>query len=1177
MREDLSIPKVLRASPTGMEALDSARDKKHLIKQSQRLAEEANTSNATLKRFWRRLPIQSETFISICEVIDVDWKTVVELEQQLPDWGESVEVLKIVGRTQELSILTEWIAKRGCRLVTILGTGGIGKSTCARSIATHVTEMFKGRVIWRSLREARPPLDVIVELIQYCSKSQDDSLPISVESAVNTLLSYLSELPCLIILDNVESILKHTEHSQYQQEFEGYGVLFKTLAESTHQSCIILTSREEIQDLQHLTSSGQTVHSLHLRGLDLRGKEILIDGDILASDQEYSQLIEMYSGNPLFLKLLPSSIQAVGNVSQFLKYSAPVLIDIKWHLDDQLKSISEAELTVLYWLAINREAMSIEELESDISCFSTSGQIRDWVISLRRRSLIEVNEQTETKYSLQNVLMEHITQKLVQVFSEELMERDSEASKKIDIFNKIAIYKAQAKDYIRKIQVHFFVKPIADILLLKKAGNIQSLRDYLLSQVLYQHEDISQYRKGYQSGNIINLLVYLGTDLSNCNFSSLSIWQADFRGVSLINVNFSGSDLDKSVFAESFTSILAIALSPDGRLLATGDTDGNVNVWEVSTGRLSFLLEGHTDWVRSIAFSADGTTLATSGNDKTVRLWDLQTRHCIHILRGHQHCVWKVSFCLDGSRVISGSDDRTAKVWNVFSGQCVHTLAHAGYVRFVEYMADGESAITASLPDQTVTQWNCTTGASLLSWKETSHQARAISCSADGRILATGADQDYALRIMDTATGEMLNYFQNHTRRIWSVAFSPDFKACLLATGSSDKTIRLWNAETGLVKVLQEGSGRVRSLSFSHDGKVLASSSDDEQIVKLWDVSTPSNATCLRSIRGRTCRFWSVDFNSSNSTVASGCDDGQIYIWNVKTGLLMKRLRSHQGRVRSVSVHPNGSQLLSSGSDQTMKIWDVQTGRCLKTIEEYTDLVWYVSYLHQGTQILSASDDGSIKIHDATTWELVHELSISRNWVWSIATNPMTSIMAIAHENYTIRLFNFDTNQYGQDLLGHTNQVRSVAFSPDGEILASGSDDHTVKIWDMNSEICSLTLTGHSLQVRAVNFSPCGYLLASCGDDQSIRLWEVSSGCCLNILKGHQATVWAIAFSADGCYLASAGLDSTIIIWDIQTRQIIHRLTPQRIYEGLNISMSKGLTEAQISSLRSLGAFESLL
>ena len=298
------------------------------------------------------------------------------------------------------------------------------------------------------------------------------------------------------------------------------------------------------------------------------------------------------------------------------------------------------------------------------------------------------------------------------------------------------------------------------------------------------------------------------------------------------------------------------------------------------------------------------------------------------------------------------------------------------------------------------------------------------------------------------------NVLGRHATWVRSVAFSPDGK--LLASGSWDTTIGLWNVETGReIRVLTGHTRGVESVAFSPDGKLLASGSWDNTI-GLWNVETGRE---IRVLTGHTRGVESVAFSPDGKLLASGSWDTTIGLWNVETGREIRVLTGHTRGVNSVAFSPDGRLLASGSDDKTIRLWNVETGT--------------------GIGVLS-------KRHTRT--------------VYSVAFSPDGRLLASGYDDHTIRLWNVETGREIGVLTGHTARVNSVAFSPDGRLLASGSDDKTIRLWNVETGTGIGVLSKrHTRTVYSVAFSPDGRLLASGSADETIRLWrpvEIVTGEC---------------------------------------------------------------------------------
>jgi hypothetical protein len=289
------------------------------------------------------------------------------------------------------------------------------------------------------------------------------------------------------------------------------------------------------------------------------------------------------------------------------------------------------------------------------------------------------------------------------------------------------------------------------------------------------------------------------------------------------------------------------------------------------------------------------------------------------------------------------------------------------------------------------------------------------------------------------------------------------------------------------LRTLRGHTSWVTSVAFSPDGRLLASGSDD-QTLKLWDVETRQE---VRTLRGHTDPVWSVAFSPDGRLLASGSGDNTVKLWDVETGQEVRTLSGHTDPVWSVAFSPDGRLLASGSGDNTVKLWDVETGQEVRTLRGHTFLVVSVAFSLDGRLLASGSLDNTVKLWDVETGQEVHTLRGHTDSVWSVAFSPDGRLLASGSDDQTVKLWDVETGQEVRTLRGHTSWVTSVAFSPDGRLLASGSDDQTVKLWDVATGQEVRTLSGHTAPVRSLAFSPDGRLLASGSWDGTVRIWGV--------------------------------------------------------------------------------------
>ncbi|MEH1939735.1 MAG: NB-ARC domain-containing protein [Nostoc sp.] len=1085
------------------------------------------------------------------------------------DWGEMVDVSVFYGRTDELTLLEQWLIQERCRVVALLGMGGIGKTSLAAKLSQKVQGWFE-YVIWRSLYNAPSLFDLLANLILFFSHEQvlETDLPKSVDGRISQLIGYLQQQRCLLVLDNVETILQPGACAGcYREGYEDYGLLIKRLGQVMHQSSLVLTSREKPKDVASHEGQALPVRSLQLRGLkEEEGKKIFhLKG--LSGEESQKALIELYSGNPLALKIVATTIQDVfnGDVSEFLNQKTAVFGDICAVLEQQFERLSNLERVVMYWLAINREPIPLCNLQEDLTSLVIPHKLLEALESLIRRSLIDkfqptLSEKSGLLFALHSVVMEYVTSKLIQQTYQEIAIPD------IVLLKYYALSQAQAKDYTRETQIRLIIKPVLDELftIFKTPTRLENH----LNEILVKLQGESPLEAGYTSGNILNLLRQLKTDLRGYDFSNLSIWQVDMRGVSLPQVNFQNANLSKSVFSKNFSKISALAFSPNGKILATSDANGKICLWrDFAEGEQLLTCLGHIDWVRAIAFSPNGSTLCSGGTDQNMKLWDVNTGECLKTLTGHPERVRAVAFSPQGEILASGSDDWAVRLWSIPDSKCYKILEeHTDSVLSVVFSPKGKILASAS-SDKTVKLWNFRTGECVKTLQGHTSSVSSVAFNLDGQTLVSGGD-DQTVKLWSISDGKCLRTLQGHSDRVTSVAFAPSGN--ILASGSDDQTVKLWNFRTGeCVKTLQGHTSLVLSVVFSPDGQTLVSGSDD-QSVRFWDVST---GQALRNLQGYNNGVWSVAFAPGGQTIISSSNDQTVKLWDVADGKCYKTLRGHPNRVRTVAFSPQGNILASGSYDRLVRLWDSSTCQCCNILRGHTGWVKSVAFAPGGKILASGSDDKTVRLWDVNTGQVLNILEHSHG-VWSVAFSPEGKILASGSDDQTVRLWDVSTSECLKILSGHTSWVLSVAFSPEGKTLASSSKDKTVKLWDVSTGECLKILLGHTSWVLSVAFSPEGKLLASVSVDQTVRLWDVQSGQCIKTLYGHTHWIRSVAFSPDSRTLVSGSEDETVKLWDVLTGECLKTLRNERPYEGMNITGVTGLTEATIASLKVLGAIE---
>jgi WD40 repeat protein/transcriptional regulator with XRE-family HTH domain len=476
------------------------------------------------------------------------------------------------------------------------------------------------------------------------------------------------------------------------------------------------------------------------------------------------------------------------------------------------------------------------------------------------------------------------------------------------------------------------------------------------------------------------------------------------------------------------TDVTAIAISADGRLIASGALDGSAIIWDADSGRSLFQLSAHTDPIENLTFSRDGKWLVTSGDDAAMRIWDTSNGNLLQEYADFSGVVFGVTFSPAGGRF--AVSDGTIHVW-----------------QFSVNTTDGQTAISKqelfTIPD-----------------------AASDTFSPDGSLLAGISGN--VIKIWDAATGREALTLNGHTDWVMGLAFSPD--GTQLASVSMDGTVKIWSllpgAETVAVSSAPASFGT--RVAFSSNGTMFATNGGDGSAT-LWDAQTGESRLTLQ---GHSMEVLSVAFSADGTHFATGSLDGTAILWDTATGKKLFTLTAHENGVRDLAFSLDGNLLASGGFDGTAKIWDVETGRLMREIAGHQGLVLGVAFSPDGTRLATSSTDATAKIWDVKSGELIFTLSGHSSGIRDLAYSPDGSLLATGSGDGTAILWNAATGSQVLTLVGHSSGIHSVAFSPDRKYLATGSEDDTAKLWDVGTGAEILTLPGNGAGVTGVAFNP---------------------------------------------------------------------------------------------------------
>ena len=608
-----------------------------------------------------------------------------------------------------------------------------------------------------------------------------------------------------------------------------------------------------------------------------------------------------------------------------------------------------------------------------------------------------------------------------------------------------------------------------------------------------------------------------------------------------------------------------VAFSPDGKLLATAGSDGEVRLWNPATGQLVraplAAVTGSDAAVFAVAFSPDGKLLATAGSDGTVRLWNPATGQLVRAplpaVTGSDAAVFAVAFSPDGKLLATADSDGTVRLWNPATGRAVGAplpaMTGSGAVYGVAFSPDGKLLATAD-SDGTVRLWNPATGRAVgapLPAMTGSGAVYGVAFSPDGKLLAT-ADSDGTVRLWNPATGQPSGTPLSASPRgpVFGVAFSPDGK--LLAGADSNGTVLLWNPATGQpsgrpLPAVAGNNGVVLGVVFSPDGKLLATAGSDGT-VRLWNPATGQPSGTPPSAITGASDVYGVAFSPDGKLLATADSDGTVRLWNPATGQpLGAPLPSDSTAVVGVAFSPDGKLLASADGDGTVRLWNPATGRAagapLPANTGRYAIVNGLAFSPDGKLLATGDGDGTVQLWNPATGQPVRaplpavaDFDISN--VYGVTFSPDGKLLASTNGDGTVRLWDPATGrEIGAALSTDSTAVYGVAFSPDGKLLASADGDGTVRLWDtatgqeVGTPLPAVTGSG---AVYGVAFSPDGKLLASADSDGKVRLWDTATDQPIGVLSASPTDpVNGVAFSPDGKLLASADGDGNVRLWDV--------------------------------------------
>jgi WD40 repeat protein len=412
----------------------------------------------------------------------------------------------------------------------------------------------------------------------------------------------------------------------------------------------------------------------------------------------------------------------------------------------------------------------------------------------------------------------------------------------------------------------------------------------------------------------------------------------------------------------------------------------------------------------------------------------------------------------------------------------------------------------------------------------------ACAVTPDGRRVVSASD-DKTLKIWDLESGRVLATLEGHAAQVRACAVTPDGRRVVSA--SDDKTLKVWDLESGRALATLEGHAReVSACAVTSDGRRVISASWDKTL-KVWDLE---RGCALATLEGHAAQVRACAMMPDGRRVVSASWDQTLKVWDLESGRALATLEGHTHGVRACAVTPDGRRVVSASDDKTLKVWDPESGRTVATLEGHATWVLACVVTPDGRRVVSASDDKTLKVWDLKSGRTLATLEGHADGVNACAVTPDRRGVVSASSDRTLKMWDLESGRALATLEGHVGMVSACAVTPDGRRVVSASYDKTLKVWDPESGRTLTTLEGHGYWVLACAVTPDGRRVVSVSEDKTLTVWDLESGCALATLAGHTNRVVACALTPDGRRVVSASWDQTLKVWDLESGRTLASL-----------------------------------
>jgi WD40 repeat protein/serine/threonine protein kinase len=1136
------------------------------------------------------------------------------------------------GREEIVERLIQSLRNENKRFLAIVGSSGSGKSSLVR--AGLVPAMRRGRIAgsheWyiTTMVPGNDPFESLTEALLQVAVSAPKNWGAQLRDRVDGLHTLVSALipeedaELVLFIDQFEEVFTLLESEETRQKFLG-ALYYALVAPVSHRRLrLIVTLRADYLDRplnypefgELLRQNTEVILPLSEKDLEAAIRRPIEDNRGLIADNLVSAILEEVRHQPGALPLVQYALtqmydraeentlnyalyDAIGGVSGALAQSASKIYD---DLTEYQQAIARQLFMRLVALGDDARATRRRALWSDLVSGIEDRKTADIVINtFGAKRLLTLDNDPVTRAPTVDIAHEALIEKWDK-FQEWISQNRADLQRRQQLSRAVDEWETSERkaDYLAKGS---------------KLGELESLlysNTLVLSQEEREYLEASQELRLQEERRTRNWMITLGVLAVVAGIMAVIavIGQVQANEQRQVAVAAEGTAVANEQIAieeaqvSQSRALAANAISnienTDLSLLISIEAVTTERTYEalnslltgIQTPFLQSYLHGHTDAVRSVAYSPDGTMIASADEVGVIYLWDGATRQPLgESLIGHEQAINRVLFSPDGRFLASASEDATVRLWSMPDGEEIYTFTHPNPVWAIDFSPNGRFLVStdsaASAEMGNIRVWNMQSGEEILTL-ENAHDEIIydVVYSPDGSLIASGGGDNLIrlwnaetgenlVQVLDTKTGETVDYLSGHTNWVLTLAFSSD--GSRLFSSGVDNNIGFWDvAEQRLLGYIQTRHlDWVRDIAVSSDDRYIVTASHDNT-VKVWTIE----GQAVGSLNGHTNRVLSVDFQPETYQIVTGSADNDIALWQIvapqhpgsiasDTRVVAETLSITDDRQRLMvfdttgaiqvlnpetnsavfmqsglgngltasALSADGTRLVASGSDGKTIVFDVISGARLSELTGHPALVSALLFTPDGLQIISADNSGAILRWNTQDFSSIPtQLQGSEDGVTSMAISHNGQYLAVSGRDTNIKVWDLTTETVIAELQGHENVVNTLIFNQDDTRLISGGRDNQIIIWDfMADEALQRRLIGHTDFVLNLAISPNNRYLASAGLDNSVRLWDLETARPLGLpLTGHQQRVTGVAFLDDETLL-STGHDGFVLSWDL--------------------------------------------